>query len=565
MGAFFALIPFSLPALTKLILLAAIVAAVCSHDARADKKTVCTITVNSPDEKEVFQRSLPQDEFQFVELVERGRPDWLESSCRKNVRCDVLLISGHFDGGTEFYSDRLDAKEYLPVDEMERASCSESCPGLFSQLKEVYLFGCNTLNAEAMRSASAEIGRSLVHSGHSVAAAERLTRELSARHGESNRDRMRNIFKDVPVIYGFSSKAPLGRTAGPMLDRYFQSVASSGIGSGRASPKLLAAFTPSSLTLTSGSTDSDAGAGFRRDVCHFSDDRLSPAQKVDFVHELLNREMAEVRMFLDHIEKYSASLSESERRAPTVNRALEEIAHDEAARARYLKFARDADQPSVRARMMGLARSLGWLSPEDQRAEFMRMIGDQLAGNSVSPADIDLVCALNKDHALDQELHRLKVPPEQAAKAAHAALLACLGSPDAHARVLRALASSSDDEVQVAQIYLHRRPITDASELRGVAADIARMSGSNAQVRALDTLAGYGLSDRESLQELTRLFPVAKSLDVQRAIAGILIRSDYRMIAGPELVRSLREHRLKSSGGEDLIDVLIRRLEASYS
>ena len=43
-----------------------------------------------------------------------------------------------------------------PTDEMERASCSDSCPGLFSQLKEVYLFGCNTLNPGASKSASAE-------------------------------------------------------------------------------------------------------------------------------------------------------------------------------------------------------------------------------------------------------------------------------------------------------------------------------------------------------------------------------------------------------------------------
>src|SRR5438105_14361213 len=145
----------------KFVLLTALLVALCAHDARADKKTVCTITVNSPDEKEIFRRNLPRDDFQFVELVERGRPDWLESACRNNVRCDVLLISGHFDGGTEFYSDRLDAREYLPADEMERVSCSDSSPGLFSQLKEGCLFGCNTLNAEAMRSAYDQIARSV--------------------------------------------------------------------------------------------------------------------------------------------------------------------------------------------------------------------------------------------------------------------------------------------------------------------------------------------------------------------------------------------------------------------
>jgi hypothetical protein len=547
----------------KFVLLTALLAAAWAHDVRADKKTVCTITVNSPDEKDIFRQNLSRDEFQFVELVESGRPDWLESACRKGVRCDVLLISGHFDGGTEFYSDRLDAREYLPVGEMERVSCSDSCPGLFSQLKEVYLFGCNTLNAEAMRSASGEIARSLVRSGHSQSDAERLSRVLNERHGESNRDRMRHIFKDVPVIYGFSSKAPLGRTAGPMLDRYFKSGSGGEIGSGRASPKLLGLFAPSSMARATGLSDSDPKAGFRRDVCHFSDDRLSAAQKLGFVHELMGREMAEVRMFLDHIEKYSASLSEAERRTPAVSRALDEIARDEVARTRYLEFARDADLPAVRARMVELARSLGWLSAADQRAELMRMIGDRLAGSAVSSAEVDLVCALNKDHQLDQELDQLHVPPAQADKVAHSAVLACLGSTEAHARVLRALSSSDDEEVQIAQIYLHHRPIADATELRDVAAAIARMNGSDAQVRALDTLAHYRFSDRESLEELTRLFPLAKSVNVQRAIAGILIRSDYQTIAKAELVQTLSEHRLKSPDGEDSIDVLLRRLRAS--
>ncbi len=229
-----------MPASTKFVLLAALLSAIWTHDARADKKTVCTITVNSPDEKETFRRSLPQDDFQFVELVERGRPDWLASACRKGIRCDVLLISGHFDDGTEFYSDRLGARESLPTDELERVSCSDSCPGLFSQLKEVYLFGCNTLQAQPVRSASAEIARSLIRSGYSPADAERQSQVLSERHGESNRDRMRLIFKDIPVIYGFSSKAPLGATAGPMLDRYFQSGFGGEIGGGRPSSKLLA-------------------------------------------------------------------------------------------------------------------------------------------------------------------------------------------------------------------------------------------------------------------------------------------------------------------------------------
>jgi hypothetical protein len=114
---------------SSVLLLAAFLAGLPLH-ALADKTTVCTITVNSADERETFRRNLPDDRFRFVELVERGRPDWLASACSAGVRCDVLLISGHFDGGDEFYSDRVDARESLPVDEMERVSCSASCPGL---------------------------------------------------------------------------------------------------------------------------------------------------------------------------------------------------------------------------------------------------------------------------------------------------------------------------------------------------------------------------------------------------------------------------------------------------
>jgi hypothetical protein len=542
----------------KVVVLTAALAAVWALEVQAEKKTVCTITVNSADEKEMFRRSLPGDKFQFVELVERGRPDWLSSACRQGIRCDVLVISGHYDGGNEFFSEHLDTSEFLPVEEMERVSCSASCPGLFSQLKEVYLFGCNTLNPEAIGNAPAEIGRTLIRAGHSRAEADRLARSLSARHDESSRDRMRQIFMNVPVLYGFSSVAPLGPTAASILHRHFQSGGAAEVGSGRASTKLLGHFRSNSMVVTAGLSESDPRTVHRRDVCQFADDRLSPAQKLAFVHQLMGREMAEARMFLERIEKYAASLTESEREAPAVARALEEIASDRTGRDRYLRFARDVDQPSVRARMMELAGNLGWLTPAEKRTELMRMIAEQLASDAVGSAEVDLVCTLNKDGELDEDLHLVQqsAPP---ARLSHAAVLACLGSTDDHARVVQALTSPNDKDVQIAQVYLRHRPIADVNELRAVTAGVTRMNGSDAQVRALDTLARQQLSDPESLEELARFFPVAGSASVQTAIAGILIRSDYPSSARSELAQTLRQHRLKSQGGQDLIDVLIRR------
>ena len=549
------------PAVVAAVAMALFAVAV-APSASAAKRTVCTITVNSADEREVFKQRLPEGDYDFVELVERGRPDWLASACRQGVRCDLLVISGHFDGMTEFYSDRLAMRESLPVAEMERASCSDSCPGVFSQLKEVYLFGCNTMNADPVTSTTAEAERSLIRSGYSAADAQRLARALDRRHAESSRDHMRRIFMNVQAIYGFSRLAPLGPTAATLLNRYFDQASASDIGSGRPSPKLLSQFAASTMVVAGGMTAADPDVEFRRETCQFVDDRLTPATKVAFVHGLLRRDMAEARMFLDRIEGLFASLSDTDRQAASFLRALDEISRDDVVRDRYLRFADDADLPRTRARMIELAGTFGWLSPADQRAALVRMVGDLIGRGTIGPSDIDLVCSLNKDHRLDRDRDRIRPTAREADRVNNAAALACLGSSEARARVLRALTSHNDADVQLAQVYLAHRPITDVEELRLVAMGIARMPGTGAQIRALDTLARHRLNDGESLNELARLFPTASSVDVQRAIAAVLIRADYHSFAKPEFVRVLSQNRLKSPDGADIIDILIRRLRA---
>lgn len=540
---------------------ALLVAVVFAPAARADPATVCTITVNSSDEKEAFQRSLPADKYRFVELIERGRPDWLASACQSGIHCDVLVISGHYDGRDVFYSDQPGVREFLPLDEMERASCSKSCTGLFAQLKEVYLFGCNTLNPEALTRFSAEIGRNLVRSGHSPAEGERLARSIAKLHGGSSRDRMRVIFDDVPVIYGFSAKAPVGPVAASMLDGYFRSGGRAEIGSGRVSGKLLGHFKSTSMATAAGLAPSDPLVALRRDYCEFSDDGRTAADKVIFIHGLLDREMAEVRPLIDRIEKYVDSLSESDHSNLAVSRALDDIARDEPAQTRFIAFARDADDPAVRARMIKLARRLGWLSSDDERAELAAVIRDRLGGQ-VTPADVELACSLNDGRAIDAALPDIaaSVPPGRTV--GQAAILACLGSADARATVVPALTSIRQDDFEMARTYLKHHPLADVQELRSVTADIANAQDPRVQVRALDTLACQHVSDPESLKELARLFPSAKSADVQAAIAGVLLRSDYDAIATQEVVETLRESRIDPDAPcPNPVDTLIRRLE----
>ena len=508
-----------------------------AHARAADVKTICTITVNSSDEKETFRQNLPKDKYRFVELVEKGRTDWLRSSCQKGIQCDVLVVSGHFNAGETFYSDKIDNNDFLQVDELERASCSESCPGIFAHLKEVYLFGCESLNPD--------------------------TSQYSSSYGESGRDRMRRLFANVPAIYGFYSSAPVGPTAAMLLGRYFQSSAPGEIFTGRPSPRLLSIFSHNHMTVTSGLKESRDRPGLRHDICQFYDERTSAAQKLDFVHALLKRDERDVRGFFERVERLLDNFTDADRSSPAFGAALGDIARDTAARERYLALERSVRDTSMRARMVAVAHKLEWLTADDYRMELVRLANDVLASGTMGFVEVDLLCSINKGRDLDAVVSQVKVPEALAGRSAQTAGTACLGDKPAHERAVRALFSSDDRDVQVAQVYLRNRPMSEA-ELHRVALDIARKAGSGIHVRALETLARMHVTDRDIFEALAQSFASARSAGVQRAIAEIFLRSGATGIPRTELVALFKDHRIRSADGhEDLVDVLIKRLQAT--
>lgn len=529
----------------------------------AAKSTVCTITVNSDDEREVFKRWLPQDRFEFVELVEHGRSDWLSRSCRRGVRCDLLIVSGHF-AGTEFYSSKPDRPESLPVEEIERAQCGGTCPGLFGNLKEVYLFGCDSLKPEPVRSAMPEIVRGLERAGATGEEAQRVARNLSVRYGEASRDTMRRLFPNVPVIYGFASLAPYGRVAGPMLESFFRGGETAGIGTGSANERLLRLFAPASMVLGRGQREDDAHADFRAEACRALDDRLGPGMHVGLQHERLARPMPELRMAFPAIERFFAGVPEATRADPAYRTAMDALAADTSTRSHYLAITRDTTDPALRLRMLELARAVGWLDEAQHVAEKMLTVRDVLAAGTLTYGEVDLVCALRLeprpfgDGPLISPAATAGLAPK--VLVAHAAARACMGEAQARGRVLKALASADEEAVHVAQTYLRHHPITDGGELREVAAGIARMESAPAQARALAALARQHVADPEVLDELARLYSRTTSLAVQRGIAEVFVRAGNSVRADATLAATFRKHRVKGSA-DDLIDVVLRRLE----
>jgi hypothetical protein len=128
--------------------------------------------------------------------------------------------------------------------------------------------------------------------------------------------------------------------------------------------------------------------------------------------------------------------------------------------------------------------------------------------------------------------------------------------------MLAALAGNDLNAVQIAQVYLGRRPLRDPAEIRQLALAIGRMPDSEAKVIALETLARHYVSDRESIEAIASGFPRTTSLAVQRAIAGILLRADLGGTDRAQLLRTVTEHRVRSPNGRDIIDVLARRLQS---
>ena len=513
------------------------------------RQVVCTITVNSADEREAFRRFLPEERFEFVELVESGRPDWLASSCRRGVECDVLVVSGHF-AGSEFYSSRPDTRETLKVDEIERVQCSGSC-GVFAKLKEVYLFGCDSLKPEPVRSAMPEIVRGLVRAGATLVEAEGVARLASEQEGESSRALMRRLFPDVPVIYGFSSLAPYGRVAGPLLERFFEAGGAADVGTGRASEPLLRLFGPSSMTVASGMGEDAA--------CRYHDERIPAAHKLSWLAAEMRGEMPRARMAFERVEKFLAGLTREEREDARFAAVRESIARDAAARDSYLALVRATSDPALRVRMAAVALDLGWLDAAQHRAELARTIADVVAADAIDFGEVDLICGLNKDDALAHELATFRVATLVPARAARAAAGACMGDAAAREKALSALASANEVDVRMAQAFLRHRPITDTRELRQAAAGIAAMKASAAQVRALETLARHHVGDAEVLERLAVLYSRSRSIDVQRAVAEVFLRSDLSAVDTRALVRRLQRDRVREDA---LIDTLISRLDS---
>lgn len=106
-------------------------------------ETICSMTFNSNNEINLFKKYHSKGN-EFVELLNPTSPEveidpvnynnsniykyfskpkseyWLSGLCQKRIKCDTLVISGHF--AMQFFGDLINEELYLQT--MEKLSCS---------------------------------------------------------------------------------------------------------------------------------------------------------------------------------------------------------------------------------------------------------------------------------------------------------------------------------------------------------------------------------------------------------------------------------------------------------
>ena len=239
---------------------------------------VCTITLNSKDEIEVFKKNLPSDKYNFIELTEIAKNaassekqkdkmwainGWLTDACEQKITCDILMISSHQWQG-RFFGESKNSQFRLTTDDLQKKRCDNSCSTLFENLKQVYLFGCNTMTTKDGDHQNLNSYLDYLAYDHHSNNPQSFLSEAHqnySRASMSNNNAIRSIFTDVPQIYGFERRSPLGFHVGPQLEKYFQKVKLSGfekqLDSKKSDPELMKLLGSQSMIMNSGFSSND--------------------------------------------------------------------------------------------------------------------------------------------------------------------------------------------------------------------------------------------------------------------------------------------------------------------
>lgn len=381
------------------------------------KKNVCTITANSAEEKELFQKYLNKDDFNFTELTtigqNSGQPqeNWFFNACNAGIKCDVLIISGHFGGafyGSSGYS--------LGLNQMEYMSCQQRCSGILENPQEVFLMGCNTLaSKDRDHRGPQEYIQALLASGYDAADAERIAAARYSPLGSSTLERMQRVFESVPMIYGYSSIGPLGKNVKPALAKYLKQVGDYEAhlnkieGGERKNPLFFQNMKMFAIRTTQGVQRSSPLAIKKENVCQLSDEKIETTKKIKKSKKLLTED------FFTYFPAVSSFVrntfpnpnidvdTDDERAFPLI----ESFKRDKNLKSQVVKtFQSSAFGSTIQMDGLKFARQVGWLDNKIYLKEVRKIFINLLHKNDQT--SVDTYCSLSTNYREEAILTKVR-------------------------------------------------------------------------------------------------------------------------------------------------------------
>lgn len=522
----------------------------------AAPRTICTATINSDNEKKVFEKYLKGKNFKFVELtdfqpkkskasnsyadeVEGGDDAWFQKACDAGVQCDVLVISGHFSSNSFFSTNNNLA---LPVSSLQQRSCSKTCDGILRTPKEVYLLGCNTLALKDADLRTPERYRQdLISDGIEPSAAALISGGRYSPFGESNREIMQKAFQGVPAIYGFESFAPKGNQIGPFLDKYMTNISDYSHRLDQLeAQKVMTAVTGANRILQGQYADwgKVMGSGrFSHVECHGSndnfdlqctlfDDDKTRYEKLLAMEKMVNspdrmKYVFSMKAYLDSADLTSLS--------PSENATLERIRNNSLAKKDYLETLSKLKSPAISLPFFYLGRELGWAS--DQNLENYL---SQNINTGLKDGDDQAICQASQGQApIDLKMSSLTVA---ALKDPHALkAIGCLGVTDSRLLVEMAGLMTDPkpeivDAVTNSLLMIHPKDIPTAEKLSQL------LENANLQTRsnAMTMISNLQIQSPLITQQLAKTLRLSDQKDRAKLTLRLLKPKD------PETLRIIR-------------------------
>lgn len=496
-----------------------------------NKYTVCAITINSDDEKKVFDSQVKKYPNKFnpiVELTHFGKDDWFQKACASNLSCDQLVISGHFAG--DFFSENEGGKR-LTLKELERASCDKTCDGILKNPLEVFLFGCNTLaNKNEDSRTEAEYLQVLLNDGIPLERASVVAASRYSPVGDSNKGSMQRAFAgEKKQLYGFDSIGPSGKNVKGFLQQYF--VKTNPVSRlelleakrlmekvDMTNQNLATSLKNTAFTQCEGGDESNPAY---KKICQLSDKNVSKANKLALIHDMLGEEN-----YLGYLPVINNFFKENNPQyyLDDEKKELALIAENQVVKGQINNLIKTTTNPGLKNEWASFAKNVGFI----QKDEYVRIMKDTVVanmGSKTTDSMYEILCNLDYNLRADLKL-KLSDFPDKNFNATAIEALSCLQAED------DAFYPHID---QLSQKSSNRNFILSAAEFYNSANDKEKFKPSNTFIsKVKPALASKDTWEREQALEFLGNY-APKDPALHQTLGGMLLSKN------PDTVREAVE------------------------